>query len=521
MTEFIWQPGTTYDDWLVRGDRLRKDVTIESVDLRTPLTLYKSQAKKELSPGDLPEDVFLINVPLLSAPMQSVTGPKTSVELAKHGGLGVIFCSQPVESEAEMVRAVKDSKAGFVIPDVFSPNDYIHDVVKRAGEKGYSTFPVTHNGNPDGKLIGLLTKNDFSHAHSGMKVKDRMVPFDRLVYATHEDVGDDLRKANAVLEDSHHGSIPIIDRQGKLKYMVFKKDVREHKSYPIALVDEQKRYKVGAAINTQDYKRRVPAVLDAGADILFIDSSNGYSDYQAATLGYITKNFPGVFVIGGNVGTKEGFDFLVEHGAHGVKLGMGPGSICTTRDKFRIGTAQATNVMEVAARRDEYLKETGIYVPIISDGGFVFNNHFFISPALGADSSMAGRFFAQFNESPTNLVDLKEEHEGHVYTAKAKPYWGEGSERAKAWRKKRYHQMSEAEGIEGHVPYAGPMGEEHNLPRTLYHLRTSLQKCGYRDISELHARAKLQLESASSKKEGKPHDVFAPKMWAPYSAKAW
>ncbi len=514
MAGLIWEPGTTYDDWLVLPGRIKKNVTVDNINLKTPLTKYNSPVKQELSADELPEDVFTINSPLLSASMQSVTGTEMAIELAKQGCLGVIFCSQPIRDEAEMVRRVKAYKAAFVVPDVFSPADSIEKVMTTAKEKGYSTFPITDNGKPNGRLVGLLTKNDYSEKHRHLKVCDRMIPMRRIRYARYETVGEDIRKANAILENSHHGSIPIVDKDGHLKFMVFKKDIREHRSYPLELVDSKKRYVVGAAINTHDYRKRVPALAEAGVDILFIDASQGYSDYQEAALKHIVKNFPGISVIGGNIATKEGFDFLVQSGAHGVKIGMGPGSICTTREKYRIGRPQATAVIEINQRRTEYLRETGIYVPIIADGGIVTNDHFFVALALGADSVMGGRFFARFHESLTEIDELKEEYQGRVYTALVKPYWGEGSERAKAWRRKRYHQAEESEGIEGHVPYAGYVKD--NLPSAIRHIKTSMQKNGYPDIRDLHAHVRLQRESASSVKEGRPHDIFVGKLWTPY-----
>ncbi|MBI4170585.1 MAG: IMP dehydrogenase [Candidatus Aenigmarchaeota archaeon] len=514
MAELIWKPGTTYDDWLVLPGRIKKDVTVDNISLKTPLTKYNSSDSQEVPAENLPEDVFVINSPLLSAPMQSVTGAEMAIELAKQGCLGVIFCSQPINKEAGIVRQVKGYKAAFVVPDVFSPETIIEEVIKAAEEKGYSTFPITDNGKPNGRIVGLLTKNDYSEKHRQLKACDRMIPMNRIIYARYEKVGEDIRKANAILENSHHGSIPIVDKHGHLKFMVFKKDIREHRSYPLELVDNQKRYVVGAAVNTYDYRKRVPALAEAGADILFVDASQGYSDYQEAALKHILKNFPGIPVIGGNVATKEGFDFLVQNGAHGVKIGMGPGSICTTREKYRIGRPQATAVIEINQRRHEYLAETGIYVPIIADGGIVTNDHFFIAFALGADSVMGGRFFARFHESPTETTELKETYEGRVYVASVKPYWGEGSERAKIWRRKRYDQAEESEGIEGYVPYAGYVKD--NLPSAVRHIKTSMQKNGYFNIRDVHAHVRLQRESASTIKEGMPHDIFVERMWRPY-----
>src|SRR3989338_981 len=475
-----WEPGTTYKDWLLLPGRIKSGVGPDDVDLRSPITRYSSPQKTELDVNDLPEDVFVLNVPLLSAPMQSVTGADMSIELAKTGGLGVIYCSQPVGDEARIVAEVKRYKAGFVTPDVFSPKTPIPVIARHTHEKGYSTFPITHNGKPDGRLLCLITRKDFSEQkHANLTAGDRMVPLKDLVAPEESKIGGDLGKANDILEDSHHGAMPIVDRQGHLKYMVFRKDIEHHRKNPLELVDKNKRYKVGAAINTKDYRRRVPALIDAGADILFVDSSQGFSDYQAETMRYIRRNFPEIPFIGGNVVTEEGFYFLLENGAWGGKIGMGPGSICTTREKFRMGRAQATAVIKINEARMEYLQKEGIYVPIIPDGGIVTNDDIWVAGALVGDAGMAGRFFRSFEESPTERIELKKVRDGRTYTADMKPYWGEGSERAKRWRKKRYDHSDESEGIEGWAQYAGDLNDPKGMPRVINSIRTALHKGGY------------------------------------------
>ncbi len=513
--ELLHEPGTTYADWVLLPGRIRRNVTVDSIGLRAPLTKYSSGDKAELRISEIPEDVFTVNIPMLSAPMQAVTGPKMAIELAKLGGLGVIYCSQPIKNEAEMVRRVKGYKAGFVVPDVFGPDALIAEIDAHAKKKGYSTFPVTHNGKPDGRLLGLLTDKDYSmRHHAGVKVADRMIPLDKLTAPYENDIDGDLKRANEILEESHHGAIPIIDRSGRLKCVVFRKDIEQHRENPLELIDDKKRYKVGAAINTRDYRRRVPALLDAGADILVIDASQGFSDYQEETMRYMRKNFQDVPFIGGNVVTEEGFDFLVQNGAYGVKIGMGPGSICTTREKFRIGRAQATAVIKLDERRKDYQKETGIYMPLIADGGIVTNDNIWIAVALGADAVMCGRFFARFDESPTEVHELTEVRDGRTFTSSVKPYWGEGSERAKKWRNKRYGQAEETEGIEGWVPYEGTLAGA--MPRITKSMRIAMQKSGHSNIYDLHNYSRLERESPSSVKEGRPHDV-GHGVWADYS----
>ena len=236
---------------------------------------------------------------------------------------------------------------------------------------------------------------------------------------------------------------------------MFRKDYDAHKENPLELLDAKKRYLVGAGINTRDYEARVPALVDAGADVLCIDSSEGYSEWQKETLAFIRARYGSEVRVGaGNVVDREGFRFLAEAGADFVKVGIGGGSICITRETKGIGRGQATAVIEVARARDEYFEETGVYVPICSDGGIVQDYHITLALAMGADFCMLGRYFARFDESPTSRVLV-----GGSYL---KEYWGEGSARARNWQ--RYdmggaQKLSFVEGVDSYVPYAGSLSE--------------------------------------------------------------
>ncbi|MBI2076648.1 MAG: IMP dehydrogenase [Candidatus Aenigmarchaeota archaeon] len=475
-----------------------KDFTSDKVDLSAAIVKYNPDSK---------DSVLKLNIPVIGAAMQSVTGVKMAIALAKLGGLGVVFCSQPPEKEAEMIKAVKDYKAGFVVPDTVSPGTKIEEIIKLADEKGYSTFPVVESG----KLVGYITKNDYHREkHKHLVAKDRMLPFDldkeksKVAVAFDDQISGDLHKAYGMLIESHHGSLPIVDRNGALKYVVFKKDVDEHLENPFELVDSQKRYIVGAAINTRDYKERVPLLVKAGADILFIDTSQGHTDFVKETLGYVAKEFS-VPVVAGNIVTAEGFRFLVENNASAVKVGMGPGSICITQEQIGVGRGQATAIREVAEERDKYFAETGVYVPIIADGGVVIAKDISVALALGSDAVMVGRYIAGCDESPaetrvaTRIVDgkLREFHE--------KPYWGEGSARAKAWMENRYDQMTFDEGVEATVECVGPL--KIHLHQALTKIRDGIRKAGCRNMEELHKKAVLQVISEGSIKEGRAHDV--------------
>ncbi|MBR5745770.1 MAG: IMP dehydrogenase, partial [Clostridia bacterium] len=307
--------------------------------------------------------------------------------------------------------------------------------------------------------------------------------------------------ANDIIWDNKLNSLPIISRDGRLVCFVFRKDYDSHKENPLELLDGDKRYMVGAGINTRDYEERVPALVEAGADVLCIDSSEGFSEWQVRTLVWIRARYGESVKVGaGNVVDKEGFMFLAKAGADFVKIGIGGGSICITREQKGIGRGQATAVIEVAAARDEYFKETGVYVPICSDGGIVYDYHITLALAMGADFVMLGRYFSRFDESPTNKVNINGSY--------MKEYWGEGSARARNWQ--RYDmggdkKLSFEEGVDSYVPYAGPLRD--NVRLTLSKVRSTMCNCGALTIPELQKNAKLTLVSSTSIIEGGAHDV--------------
>ena len=326
-----------------------------------------------------------------------------------------------------------------------------------------------------------------------------MTPIEKLITAP---AGTTLKEANDIIWDHKLNALPIIDGDGRLMHMVFRKDYDSHKENPLELLDSHKKYVVGAGINTRDYAERVPALLEAGADVLCIDSSEGFTEWQRRTLSWIRENYGDTVKVGaGNVVDREGFRFLAEAGADFVKVGIGGGSICITREQKGIGRGQATAVIEVAAARDEYFKETGVYVPICSDGGIVHDYHFTLALAMGADFLMLGRYFARFDESPSNKVSV-----GGNYM---KEYWGEGSARARNWQ--RYdlggsEKLSFEEGVDSYVPYAGSLKD--NVALTLGKVRSTMCNCGAITIPELQQKAKLTLVSATSIVEGGAHDVI-------------
>ena len=485
------EPSHTFGEYLLVPGYSSSECIPTNVSLRTPLVKFKK--------GE--ESAINLNIPLVSAIMQSVSDDKMAIALAKEGGISFIYGSQSIEDEAAMVARVKNYKAGLVVSDSnLKPDAILADVVALKEKTGHSTVAITDDGTPNGKLLGIVTSRDYrlSRMDLNTKVSDFMTPFDKLVCA---DESTSLKEANDIIWDNKLNSLPLIDKEGRLKYMVFRKDYDTHKENTLELLDAKKRYMVGAGINTRDFAQRVPALVEAGADVLCIDSSEGHSDWQKFTIEWIRENYGDTVKVGaGNVVDREGFLFLAKAGADFIKIGIGGGSICITREQKGIGRGQATSVIEVAKARDEYFEETGIYIPICSDGGIVHDYHMTLALAMGSDFIMLGRYFSRFDESPTNKVNIN-----GVYM---KEYWGEGSNRARNWQ--RYDmggdkKLSFEEGVDSYVPYAGPLKD--NVRKSLAKVRSTMCNCGVLNIPDLQKNAKITLVSATSIVEGGAHDV--------------
>lgn len=491
MAFYYEEPSHTFSEYLLVPGYSSSSCMPANVSLTTPVVKSKK--------GETP--ALTMNIPLVSAIMQSVSDDRLAIALAKEGGISFIYGSQSVESEAEMVRKVKNYKAGFVNSNSnIRPDQTLKDILNLKEQTSHTTVAVTHDGAPHGKLIGIVTSRDYrvSRMDPETPVKEFMTPFESLIYGTESIT---LKEANDIIWDHKLNNLPIIDKDGNLLYFVFRKDYDEHKKNPTELLDASKRYIVGAGINTRDYEERVPALIEAGADILCIDSSEGFSEWQSNSIDYIRKKYGDTVKVGaGNIVDKEGFLFLANAGADFIKIGIGGGSICITREQKGIGRGQATAIQEVAMARDEYFEETGIYIPICSDGGIVYDYHITLALAMGADFVMLGRYFARFDESPTNKVNIN----GNFM----KEYWGEGSARARNWQ--RYdmggaEKLSFEEGVDSYVPYAGRLSD--NVRLTLSKVKSTMCNCGATNITELHQKAKITLVSATSIIEGGAHDV--------------
>ncbi len=492
MAYYFKEMSHTFNEYLLVPGYSSSECIPANVSLKTPLVKFKKGEEPAIS----------MNIPMTSAIMQSVSGERLAVALAKEGGVSFIYGSQSIEDEAAMVARAKSYKAGFVVSaSNVTPDDTLADILRLKAENGFSTVAVTEDGTATGKLLGIVTSRDYrvSRMSEDVKVREFMTPADKLIVA---DEDTTLKAANDIIWDNKLNSLPIVDKNGNLKYFVFRKDYDAHKENPNELLDKDKRYVVGAGINTRDYAERVPALIEAGADVLCIDSSEGFSEWQSRTIAFIREKYGDSVKVGaGNVVDRDGFLFLAKAGADFIKVGIGGGSICITRETKGIGRGQATALIEVCAARDEYFEETGIYIPVCSDGGIVHDHHITLALAMGADFMMLGRYFARFDESPTNKIAIG----GNYY----KEYWGEGSNRARNWQ--RYDlggdkKLSFEEGVDSYVPYAGSLKD--NVGLSLSKVKSTMCNCGALTIAELQKNAKLTLVSSTSIIEGGAHDVI-------------
>jgi IMP dehydrogenase len=492
MAHIINDISRTFSEYLLIPGLTAKDCIPNHVSLKSPLVKFKRGKEPDIE----------LNIPFVSAIMQSVSDSHMAIALARNGGLSFIFGSQSIEEQVEMVTKVKKFKAGFVVSDAnLTPEHTLKDVIELKEIKGFSTIGITDDGSSNGILLGIVTGRDYRPGRDSLdkKVSDFMTPFSELITGK---FGISLNTANDIIWDHKLNALPIIDETQHLKYFVFRKDYDNHKENPQELLDLHKRLIVGAGINTRDYENRIPSLVAAGVDILCIDSSDGFSEWQKETIGYVRDKYGDAVKIGaGNVVDKEGFAYLAEAGADFVKIGIGGGSICITREQKGIGRGQATALIEVAAARDEYFNKTGIYIPICSDGGIVQDYHMVLALAMGADFIMMGRYFARFDESPAKKLMISGSY--------VKEYWGEGSNRARNWQRYDFGEndtLKFEEGVDSYVPYAGKL--KYNLDITLGKIKSTMCSCGVTSIPKLKSKAKLTLVSSTSIIEGGAHDVI-------------
>ena len=493
MAKIFEQESRTFSEYLLVPNLTTEDNTPDKVDLSAPVAKYKKGQE---------ESRLKINIPMVSAVMQSVSDDGMAIALARCGGLSFVFQSQSIESQCNMIRKVKKYKAGIVESDSnLSPDDTLEKVLELHEKTGHGTAAVTEDGTKTGKLLGLVTTRDYRVSRMSLdtKVSEFMTPIDKLVTAPE---GTSLKEANDIIWDNKINQLPIVDKDGRLVGLVFRKDYDFHKANPNELLDAEKKLIVGAGINTRDYAERVPALIEAGADVLCLDSSDGFSVWQERALKWCKENYPDAIVGAGNVVDAEGFRFLADCGADFIKIGIGGGSICITREQKGIGCGQASAVLAVAEERDKYFKETGVYIPLCSDGGIVHDYHMALALAMGADFLMLGRYFARFDESPTRKLLVNGSY--------VKEYWGEGSNRARNWQ--RYDdggkggKMAFEEGVDSYVPYAGSLKD--GVETSLAKVKATMCSCGSSSIEEFQNKARLVVVSSTSIVEGGAHDVI-------------
>ncbi|MFP4162495.1 MAG: IMP dehydrogenase [Chitinispirillaceae bacterium] len=495
MARIIEEVSRTFSEYLLIPRLTGKNHQAHNVSLKTPVSKFRKGDDARLT----------LNIPFVTASMQAVSGSDMAIALARRGGLAFIFCSQPVEKQAAMVSKVKMHKAGFVPSDSnLRPDNSLRDALELRKKTGHSTMPVTSDGSGAGKFLGILTDKDFWEFEDDLSrpVSEFMTAKEHVVFGN---IGTSLHEANLQLRKHKKECLPILDENGNLHSLVFKKDYFDHMNNPDELLDSQKRLVVGAGVNTHDYKERVPALVEAGVDALCFDSSDGYSEFQKEAALWTRQRYGDRVVIGGgNVIDGDAFRYLVEEAQLDfVKVGIGGGSICITREQKGIGRGQASALMAVAAERDRYYKETGIYVPVCSDGGLSNDTQIIIALAMGADFVMMGRYFAMTDESPTPRVSIG----GRIY----KPYWGEGSNRARNWQ--RYNQgesgggLKFEEGVDAYVPVVGSVREV--LGVTTSKLKSTMCNMGSLTVKEFADNAVLTRISEQSFVESGTSNVLS------------
>ena len=441
-----------------------------------------------------------LRAPLISAAMDTVTESEMAIAMALSGGVGVIHKNLPPAEQAREVARVKRYENGFLHePLTIAPESSIADAFEVRRSRGFKALPVTENGAAHGRLLGLLTANDyFIHRHSGCRVADRMTPSDKLLLAKE---GITLEQAHEMLEESNHSKLLITGSAGELVAMVTRRDLERRRDFPSATLDSEGQLRVCAAIGpAKNTAERAEALAAAGVDVFVVDTAHGHSAGVADCVRFLKKTYPHIDVVAGNVATPEAVEFLAAAGANAVKVGIGPGSICTTRVVTGVGVPQLSAVLACAPAA----KKTGI--ALIADGGIKHSGDIVKALAAGADAVMLGSLLAGTEESPGEVVYSG----GRTY----KTYRGMGSLGAmSAGGRERYGQADVAdkekfvpEGIEGRKLAKGSVhGEVYQL---LGGIRSGMGYLGAKNLENLRERAQFVRMSAASLRESHPHDVM-------------
>lgn len=489
LRDKIYGIGLTYDDVLLVP--ARSSVMPRDVSTQTQLT------------GNIQ-----LNAPLMSAAMDTVTEARMAIAMAREGGVGVLHKNMSIEAQAGEVKRVKRSESGMILdPITLTAADNVAAARALMARYSIGGIPVVDAVK---RLVGIVTNRDLRFQTDGQALLREIMTTERLITAP---MGTTLEKAEALLQRHKIEKLPVVDDEGHLRGLITFKDIQKKKQYPNACKDEHGRLRVGAAVGvTSDVNDRVAALVDAGVDFVVVDTAHGHSEGVLQTVAQVKRQFSSVDVIAGNVATADGTEDLIAAGVDAVKVGIGPGSICTTRVVAGVGMPQLSAVLECSRVGRAH------GVPIIADGGIKHTGDVPKALAAGASSVMIGGLFARVEESPGETIL----YEGRKY----KSYRGMGSLGAmEAGSKDRYFQDVEddikklvPEGIEGRVPYGGSLHEV--VYQMLGGLRAAMGYCGCGTIDRLFANAKFVRITSSGFRESHPHDVFITKEAPNYSTKS-
>ncbi|OHD71251.1 MAG: IMP dehydrogenase [Spirochaetes bacterium RBG_16_49_21] len=478
---FTNEKGLTYNDFIILPGYI--DFSPDDVNLESNLTRN-----------------IRIKSPLVSSPMDTVTESNMAIGLALLGGIGIIHYNNTIEEQVNEVRKVKRFENGFITdPIVLSPGNTIADIDAIKEKYGFSGIPITENGRLNSLLLGIVTNRDIDFETERTKKLSEVMTTDLLTAKK----GISLQQANQILRNSKKGKLPIVDGEGRLVALMSRNDLLKNREYPSASKDRHKQLMAGAAVSTRDESReRLAALVEAGVDVVVIDSAQGNSVYQIEMIKYTKKTYPDLSVIAGNIVTENQCELLIKAGADGLRIGMGPGSICTTQTTMSVGRAQATAVYKTA----RFSRKHG--VPVIADGGISTIGHIAKALALGASTVMMGSMFAGTHEAPGEYF-----YENGV---RLKKYRGMASQEAlEAGGTKRYFaedtKIKVVQGVSGSVVDKGSLFDY--VPYLLQGLRHSFQDIGTREMKILHDKLhsgelRFELRSPSAQMEGGVHDMY-------------
>jgi IMP dehydrogenase len=447
-----------------------------------------------------------LHTPFVSSPMDTVTESNMAIHMALHGGIGIIHSNMPADSQAAQVRRVKKFKNGFITdPVCLSPTHNVGDVLHIKDTFGYSGIPITHNGKMGGKLVGIVSNRDFAFVEDrNVKIQDIMTPRDQLVLAFE---GVSLEAANDILKKCKKGKLPVVNDKDEIVALIARRDLQKNIDFPLATKDKQnKQLLVGAAVGTRpEDKLRAKLLVEAGVDVIVVDSSQGDSVYQLEMVQYLKSTFPHVDVIGGNVVVPSQALHLIQAGVDGLRVGMGIGSICTTQEVCAVGRAQASAVYHVA----RFARKYG--VPIVADGGIKSTGHITKALLIGASAVMMGSMLAGTEEAPGEYF--------YQDGVRLKRYRGMGSleamnkggEKRYVWDVAKTH-IKVAQGVSGTVQDKGTMNRY--LPYLIQGVKHGMQDAGVKDLDVAWERLyggllRFEIRSSAAQKEGGVHGLYS------------